>query len=128
MRAQILRSMALKSDKNLPDGHVEGQPLQDDQPVRFVWDKTPKASSHNAAMKIRIIKELRQNRDQYKDIQDSEFNDKTLESAFEQVFSTFRSKFKTQRDDVVAANAKQREETKATKSRRVRRKKAVRPS
>ena len=79
-------------------------------------------------MKIRVIRELRQNRDQYKDIQDSEFNDKTLESAFEQVFSTFRSKFKTQRDDVVAANAKQREETKATKSRRVRRKKAVRPS
>ncbi|KAK7695962.1 hypothetical protein QCA50_000601 [Cerrena zonata] len=129
MRAQLLRSMGLKSDKNLPDSHVEGQQLPDDRPVRFVWDKTPRGSSHNAAMKIRVIKELKENRvQQYRYVPESEFKDATVEGCFDQVFSTFRAKFKTQRDEAVAANRKQREETKAQKSRRVKRKKTKQAS
>lgn len=126
MRAQFLRSMALKSDKNLPDSHVEGQQLPEDQPVRFVWDKTPRASSHNAAMKIRVLKELRANRHlYYKDVPESDFADSTVDACFDQVFLTHRTKFKTQRSPEALMTIKQREESKALKSRRAKRKKAV---
>ncbi|CAL1700915.1 unnamed protein product [Somion occarium] len=123
MRTRILRAMGLKSDKNLPDSHVEGRPIADSDPIRFVWERTAKQSPHNAEMKIRVLKDLKNNRHLYKDVPDADFEDKVIQASFDQVFSTFRSKFRAQRDAALAGLVKLREDTKALKSRRVKRKK-----
>ena len=125
MRLHILRMMQLESDKNLPDSHSEGTPLESNDGVRFVWDKTVKQSVHNGQMKKQILADLKSNRRLYKHVADKDFNKKTLEAAFDQAFITLRQKFKAQKDESVALHLKQREDGKALKARRLSRKKLV---
>ncbi|KAH7887617.1 hypothetical protein F5I97DRAFT_1861597 [Phlebopus sp. FC_14] len=123
MRNHLLRVMQLESDKDLPDSHVEGTSLGPDDPVRFVWGKTPKQSVHNGRMKDRVLKDLKVNRHLYKYVPDKDFGKKTLDSAFDQAFVTLRQKFKAQRDTSAAVSHKQREDTKAMRARRLSRRK-----
>lgn len=123
MRTHILLLMEVLNPNNLPDSHIEGQSLKDTDPVRFVWDKTAKQSVHNARMKTRIISSIKEKRRRYKDVPDGEFSKKNLDSAFDQCFTTFRQKFKAQRDDREAEHAKAREERKAQKARHISRRK-----
>ncbi|KAG2056287.1 hypothetical protein BDR06DRAFT_880491 [Suillus hirtellus] len=123
MRSHLLRVMQIEDDKHLPDIHTEGIVLGPNDPVRFVWDKTPKQSVHNGRMKERVLHDLRAHRHLYKHVPDKDFNKKSLESVFDQAFVTFRQKFRAQRDASVAVNQKQREDVKAMRSRRLSRKK-----
>lgn len=117
--------MHLYDDKHLPDSHVEGEALPAGEPVRFIWEKTAKQSSHNAAMKRRIIVDLQEHRTSYKHVPQDEFAPKNLENVFDQAFTTFRQKFKAQRDVTAAAHHKRREDQKATRTRRLNRKKTA---
>ncbi|KAF5359017.1 hypothetical protein D9758_004736 [Tetrapyrgos nigripes] len=123
MRTQILHSMELETDKELPDSHQEGITLETSQPVRFVWDKTPKQSVHNARMKKRILADLKSNRRKYKHVSEKEFSQKSMDAAFDQCFTTFRQKFKAQRDTQEAKHQRKRDDVKAQKARRLSRKK-----
>jgi len=123
MRSHLLRAMMLETDKDLPDSHVEGTPLGPDESVRFVWDKTPRQSVHNARMKERIIRDLKASRKLYRHVPDKDFGKKTLDSVFDQAFVTLRQKFKAQRDDSTARTHKQREDVKAQRARRLSRRK-----
>lgn len=125
MRIHIIHVMGLETDRNLPDSHVEGVALPDGQPVRFVWDKTPKQSHHNAMMKTRVIADLKAKRRRYKYVPEKDFKKKTMEAAFDQAFTTLRRKFKQQRDNVAAQDSKLKDLTKALKTRRFQRKKLV---
>jgi hypothetical protein len=99
--------------------------LEATAPVRFVWDKTAKQSVHNSRMKTRILEDLKANRRLYKHVPDKDFSKKSLDSAFDQCFTTYRQKYKIQRDSQAAENAKRREENKALKARRLNRRKFV---
>jgi len=123
MRAHILRLMQVPDDKNLPDSHVEGHPLSTEEPIRFIWEKTSKQSSHNAAMKRRIIVDLQANRAKYKRVPNEDFSRKSLENVFDQAFTTMRQKFRAQRDTTAALQLKRREDQKSLKARRSGRKK-----
>ena len=121
----ILRMMEVDSDTGLPESHTEGVPLESNDAVRFVWDKTIKQSVHNGRMKSRILADLKSHRRLYKHVVDKDFNKKSLEAAFDQAFITLRQKFKAQKDESVALHLKKREDEKATKARRLSRKKLV---
>ncbi|KAH9951694.1 hypothetical protein B0H21DRAFT_783446 [Amylocystis lapponica] len=123
MRSHIIRMMKLPDDKNLPDSHVEGEELTKDDPVRFVWDKTPKQSTHNAAMRMRVVADLKANRCLYKYVPEKDFGKKNLETLFDQAFTTMRQKFKVQRNADAAEKLKRREDMKARSARRISRKK-----
>ena len=125
MRLHFLRCMELDTDKQLPDSHAEGAVLEDTQPVRFVWDKTTKQSIHNGRMKSRILSDIKAKRSLYRHVPDKEFGKKSLDGAFEQCFTTFRQKFRAQRDVAVAANIRQKEDQKARKARHLSRRKLV---
>jgi hypothetical protein len=125
MRAHILRLIQIETDQDLPESHVENAPLDLHEPVRFVWDKTTKQSVHNSRMKARVLADLKSNRRLYRHVPDKDFSKKTLESVFDQVFITFRQKFKAQTDSWTAMNQKVKEDIRARKSRRVSRRKIV---
>lgn len=125
MRKHIYRCMKVSPDSELPPSHLEGLHLGDSEPVRFVWDKTPKQSAHNARMKNRIITDIKANRGHYKHVLDKDFTKKVLDSAFDQAFTTFRQKAKGQSDEAIAKSLREKEEGKAMKSRRNARKKGV---
>lgn len=112
----------------LPEGHIEGADLPDDQPVRFVWGKTARQSPHNMAMKNRILNDLRANKHFYHQVPPEDYTDLTMDNSFDQTFKTLRSKFKIQNDEAAAAQNKAREEMKVIRSRRRERKKNVSPS
>lgn len=118
--------MQLETDKALPDSHIEGTPLASNEPIRFVWDKTPKQSVHNGRMKARFLADIKANRRLYKHVAEKDFNKKSLDAAFDQAFVTLRQKFRAQRDASAALALKRREETKALKARHLSRKKNVR--
>ncbi|KAI0307266.1 hypothetical protein B0F90DRAFT_1686735 [Multifurca ochricompacta] len=126
MRRHIYRVMGVGPEDELPPSHHEGLPLSDHEPVRFVWEKTIKQSKHNALMKERILADLKASRRVYKHVPEADFTSKTVSSAFDQAFSTFRQKYKAQIDPTVLLTAKTREDLKATKSRRLHRKKLKR--
>ncbi|KDQ64637.1 hypothetical protein JAAARDRAFT_145597 [Jaapia argillacea MUCL 33604] len=123
MRLHILRVMGVETDQDLPASHFEGTPLGPDEPVRFVWEKTPKQSEHNALMKKRVLEDMKSHRKLYKHVPDSDFSKKTLDTTFDQAFTTFRQKFKAQKDASVTLSLKMKEEQKAIRSRRNHRKK-----
>lgn len=125
MRSHFLRAMQMENDKDLPDSHIEGTPLASTEPIRFVWDKTPKQSVHNGRMKTRFLADLKAKRRLYKHVPDKDFSKKVLDAAFDQAFATMRQKFKAQRDASAALHLKRREEMKAMKARRLSRKKIV---
>lgn len=99
--------------------------MAEDEPVRFVWEKTVKKCPHNAAMKSRVLKELVARRRRYKHVPDKDFEKKILDSTFEQAFLTLRQKYKVQKDNISALQHKRREDQKYLKSRRKERKKSV---
>lgn len=122
----MLELMDTPSSKDLPDSYTEGQELGESDPIRFVWDKTPKQSVHNARMKARVIAHIKENRQKYDKVSDTDFSKKNLDSAFDQCFTTFRQKFKIQKDANEALHNKQREDRKAKHSRHTSRRKNVR--
>ncbi|TCD70829.1 hypothetical protein EIP91_001519 [Steccherinum ochraceum] len=125
MRAHFLKTMKIQSDKDLPESHVEGVFLPDTAPIRFVWEKTTKQSSHNAAMKKRFLADIKaKQKRSYKYVPDRDFAQKTLDSAYEQAYTTLRQKYKAQKDAVIARNLRIKEDQKALKARRNARKKA----
>ena len=119
--------MNIEAETRLPDSHIEGNPLGPTEPIRFVWDKTTKQSVHNARMKDRILEDIIAKRRNYKHVPRKEFSKKSVETAFEQRYVTLRQKFRAQRDDFTAENAKKREDHKARKARHLSRRKIVRP-
>ncbi|KAI0071090.1 hypothetical protein K474DRAFT_1712761 [Panus rudis PR-1116 ss-1] len=123
MRSHILRMMNIKTDKELPESYTSDEKLPDGSPIRFDWEKTPRRSPHNAEMRKRVLEDLKANRKLYKYVPEKDFEENLLEAAFDQVFTTFRQKFKAQKDARSAESLKTREETKAMKSRRAKRKK-----
>ncbi|KAI9001122.1 hypothetical protein BD414DRAFT_473648 [Trametes punicea] len=123
MRIHVRKMMKLKPDDDLPESHFEGAPLLADQPVRFVWNKTTKQSAHNAAMKRRIVNDIKANRNKYRHVPEKEFNKKALEAVFDQVFTTLRQKYKVQEDTTAATRLQRKESRKALKARRLQRKK-----
>lgn len=125
MRLHLLQLMKVEKDESLPDSHVEGRQLLPDEPVRFVWEKTPKQSAHNTAMKKRVVADIKANRSAYKYVPDKDFTKRNLESVFDQVYTTLRQKFKAQKDSTAALSLKRREDQKAMKARRLSRKKLV---
>ena len=125
MRDHMLRCMRIKHNEELPDSHDEGDELYEDDPVRFVWEKTVKKCPHNATMKEHVLKDLIARRKRYKYVPEKDFDREILDSAFEQAFSTFRQKYKMQKNEMSALQHKQREEQKYMKARRKERKKAV---
>jgi hypothetical protein len=118
--------MGMEEDKQLPDSHIEGAPLDDNEPVRFVWERTVKQSPHNARMRARIIADIIHNRQLYPHVPDKDFIPDSLESVFDQAFSTLRQKSRVQRDTTVALKRRKREAVKSSKGRRATRKRAVR--
>jgi hypothetical protein len=128
MRRHIYRVLGIFPEDELPPSHCEGLPLGDNEPVRFVWEKTIKQSKHNALMKERVLAELRAHRRLYEHVPEADFAPKTISTSFDQAFSTFRQKYKVQTDPTVLLTVKTREEQKAIKSRRLHRKKLVRNS
>lgn len=125
VRAHFLRVMEIESDKILPESHVEGTPLPPYEPIRFVWDKTPKQSVHNGRMKARFIADIKERRRLYRYVPDKEFGKKTLDSAFDQAFATLRQKYKAQKDANIALATKRKESEKNRRARRLSRKKTV---
>ncbi|KAI0832305.1 hypothetical protein BC628DRAFT_1485768 [Trametes gibbosa] len=124
MRIHIRKMMKIKHGDDLPDSHFEGALFLPDQPLRFVWGKTPRQSAHNAAMKKLIVSDLKANRDAYKHVADRDFTKKNLDSVFDQVFITLRQNYKAQSDATAATRLQRREGHKALKARRLQRKKA----
>lgn len=128
MRRHIYRVLGVNPEDGLPPSYHEGLPLGIKEPVRFVWEKTIKQSKHNAQMKERVLADIRASRRLYRHVPEVDFAPKTVSSAFDQAFSTFRQKYKAQLDPTVSLTVKTREEQKAMKSRRLHRKKFVRTS
>lgn len=126
MRVHFCKAMKIQSDKELPESHIEGAPLPDTSPIRFVWEKTSKQSVHNTAMKKRFLADLKaKQKRSYKYVPEKDFNAKTLDSAYEQAYTTLRQKYKTQRDETLARNMRMKEDHKALKARRNVRKRTV---
>ena len=118
--------MRVKSDKDLPESHVEGVTLPESSPIRFIWEKTAKQSPHNAAMKKRFLADLKAKQKRlYKYVPEKDFNSKTLDAAFDQAFTTLRQKYKAQKDEEEAMKYKRREGRKYTKTKRLTRKRTV---
>jgi len=98
--------------------------LDNSEPVRFVWERTVKQSPHNSRMRARVIADMIQNRQLYPHVPDKDFSSDSLESVFDQAFSTLRQKSRVQRDSTVALKRHKREAAKSSKGRRVIRKRA----
>jgi hypothetical protein len=119
------RVLGIGPEDDLPPSHLEGLPLSDNEPIRFVWEKTIKQSKHNAFMKERFLADLRAHRRLYEHVPEAEFAPKSISTSFDQAFATFRQRYKVQIDPTVLLTVKTREEQKAMKSRRLHRKKLV---
>jgi len=125
MRSHLNRLMSVTEDDPLPTNHIEGAPLADDEPVRFIWAKTIKKSQHNTRMKKRVINDLTQNRELYEHVPQNDFTPENLDVVFDQTFSTLRNRYKAQTDANVAQRRKEKEINKMIKTRRANRKRAV---
>ena len=125
MRSHLCRLMSINDDDPLPANHIEGAPLADDEPVRFIWARTIKQSNHNTRMKKRVISDLVENKDLYKHVPREDFKTDNLDIVFDQTFSTLRSRYKAQTDANIAQKRKLKEINKMIKTRRANRKRAV---
>ena len=117
--------MSISDDDPLPANHIEGAPLTDDEPVRFIWARTIKQSQHNTRMKKRVTSDLIANKELYKHVPRDDFTADNLDIVFDQTFSTLRSRYKAQTDASIAQKRKEKEITKMIKTRRANRKRAV---
>ena len=125
MRSHLSRLMSISDDDPLPTNHIEGAPLADDEPVRFIWARTIKKSQHNTRMKRRVIDDLIENRGLYEHVPQDDFTEDNLDMVFDQTFSMLRSRYKAQTDTNVAHKRKEKEINKMIKTRRANRKRAV---
>jgi len=125
MRSHLNRLMSISDDDSLPTNHIEGAPLADDEPVRFIWARTIKKSQHNTRMKERVINDLIENRGLYEHVSQDDFTADNLDMVFDQTFSTLRSRYKAQTDANVAQKRREKEINKMIKTRRANRKRAV---
>ena len=125
MRSHLNRLMSISDDDPLPINHIEGAPLAEDEPVRFIWARTIKKSQHNTRMKNRVINDLIESRGLYEHVPQDEFTTDNLDMVFDQTFSTLRSRYKAQTDTNVAQKRKEKEINKMIKIRRANRKRAV---
>lgn len=125
MRSHLNRLMGISEDDPLPENHIEGAPLADDELVRFIWVRTIKKSQHNTRMKKRVISDLIENRGLYEHVPQDDFAEDNLDMVFDQTFSTLRNRHKAQTDVNVAHKKKEKEINKMIKSRRANRKRAV---
>lgn len=125
MRSHLNRLMSIGDDDPLPVNHIEGAPLADDEPVRFIWARTIKQSQHNTRMKRRVISDLMDNKELYKHVPRDDFTAVNLDVVFDQTFSTLRSRYKVQTDANTAQKRKDKEIKKMIKTRRSNRKRAV---
>ena len=117
--------MSISEDDPLPANHIEGAPLGDDEPVRFIWQKTVKKSQHNTRMKNRVISDLIENSGLYEHVPREDFSADNLDLVFDQTFSTLRSRYKAQTDANVAQKRKEKDINKMIKTRRANRRRAV---
>ena len=117
--------MSITEDDPLPANHIEGAPLGDNEPVRFIWVRTIKQSQHNTRMKKRVINDLIDARELYEHVPQDDFAVENLDMVFDQTFSTLRSRYKAQTDANVAQRKKKKEINKMIKIRRANRKRAV---
>lgn len=117
--------MSISDDDPLPTNHIEGAPLANDEPVRFIWARTIKQSQHNIRMKKRVINDLMENKELYKHVPRDEFTTENLDIVFDQTFSTLRNRYKAQTDANIAQKRKEKEINKMIKTRRANRKRAV---
>ena len=125
MRSHLNRLMSISDDDPLPANYIEGAPLADDEPVRFIWARTIKKSQHNTRMKDRVINDLIENRGLYEHVSQDDFTADNLDMVFDQTFSTLRSRYKAQTDANVAQKRREKEINKMIKTRRANRKRAV---
>ena len=117
--------MSISDEDPLPTNHIEGAPLTDDEPVRFIWARTIKQSQLNTRMKRRVIGDLMENKELYKHVPRDDFTTDNLDVVFDQTFSTLRSRYKAQTDPNAAQKRKKKEINKMIKTRRANRKRAV---
>ena len=117
--------MSISDEDPLPTNHIEGAPLADDEPVRFIWARTIKQSQHNTRMKKRVTSDLMENKELYKHVPRDDFTTENLDTVFDQTFSTLRSRYKVQTDANIAQKRKEKEINKMIKTRRTNRKRAV---
>ena len=117
--------MCINEDDPLPANHIEGAPLADDEPVRFIWARTIKKSQLNTRMKNRVIADLMENRGLYEHVPQDDFTADNLDMVFDQTFSTLRRKYKVQTDADAAQKRREKEINKMIKTRRANRKRAV---
>jgi len=117
--------MGTSEDDPLPANHIEGAPLTDDEPIRFIWVRTIKKSQHNTRMKKRVINDLIENKELYEHVPQDDFSEDNLDMVFDQTFSTLRNRYKAQTDVNVAQKRKEKEINKMIKTRRANRKRAV---
>ena len=125
MRSHLNRLMAVTEDGPLPPNHIEGAPLTDNEPVRFIWARTIKQSQHNTRMKKRVINDLIGSKELYEHVPQDDFITDNLDLVFDQTFATLRSKYKAQTDANIAQRRKEKEINKMIKTRRTNRKRAV---
>ena len=125
MRSHLNRLMAITEDSPLPINHIEGAPLTDDEPVRFIWARTIKQSQHNSRMKKRVINDLIGSKGDYEHVPQDDFTVENLDTVFDQTFATLRNRYKAQTDANVAQRKKEKEINKMIKTRRNNRKRAV---
>jgi hypothetical protein len=125
MRSHLNHLMSITEDDPLPANHIDGAPLTDDEPVRFIWARTIKQSQHNIRMKKRVINDLIENKELYQHVPREDFTVENLDLVFDQTFSTLRSRYKAQTDANVAQKRKEKEINKMIKIRRGNRKRAV---
>jgi hypothetical protein len=117
--------MSISDEDLLPANYIEGAPLADDEPIRFIWARTIKQSQHNTRMKKRVISDLVENQELYKHVPRDDFKTDNLDIVFDQTFSTLRSRYKAQTDANIAQKRKEKEINKMIKTRRANRKRAV---
>lgn len=126
MKAHIYLLMEIDEEDDLPEDYIEGAPVNQGDPIRFIWKRTVKQSPHNANMKAQVLADLVQKRQLYELVPSKDFDPKSLDGVFEQTFNTLRRNFKAQSDPKNAAKRRKQEVTKFVKSRRASRKRAVR--
>lgn len=100
MRAQIAKAMRIRETDPLPPSHAEEVRLESKDAVRFVWESTTSESLHNLRMKNRVLADIRAAHSArttaYKQIPDSAFAKKALDSTFESVYASLRKNFRVQ--------------------------------
>ncbi|KIY49353.1 hypothetical protein FISHEDRAFT_72686 [Fistulina hepatica ATCC 64428] len=126
MRAQILLCMGVDVNvHDLPDSYASDEPLPPDSPIRFVWEQPSSWSAHNVAMRKRVISQLLSNRTTlYRNVPEEQWDPPDgLEPIFEQAFTTFRERYRMQRNPQAREKTKERNQEKYARKRRADRKK-----